>query len=426
MTSTDPSRSSAGTRMLRRACDEISRRHAETGDERSCIWVFLDHRRWSIPGSKRAFGDEANRIEIVDPFGGREPIRVNHAFVRGPAQVAFAPTVLLDSNLVGYLQEFVNTTGEKNPGRRRAILEFLDWAYVANFDFNPLFYFMEALAKDERGAFPPHAERAQTSILRLHTADVESFWHNGTVKTDPRLLAPYQDEYGKRTLEEVAAAQARTLLADGRGWLSAANPLLDLSYAVLLKMALVNQRRGLSVLDKDAELRQFVAERIGISMGREQMLGLLHFTGQTGKFLRLEKSMGMERIRRAVMGSVWDLFLLRLPEFLLSWVQHPATLVGFPCTTEKAVQKIGRSLKLEMISDLAGQNGPLTVLNSEPAELEGMIAPDVIDALIERDRQSRADAERAVLDASVRALRTEPAVLAREMEDEVRNELGLP
>jgi hypothetical protein len=412
---------------LEKAVSEIKRRALEAGDRESTLWTFLNGRPSPMLRGSRGFGPDQDRIEVIDVFGGREPIAVNYNFINGGTnQVAFQPMVLLDSNVVAYMQEFVNSTSQANPGRRRAVLELLDWLNTVNWDYNALFYFMESAAKDERGAFYPHAVRATRDMLILHTMNVEVFQQSGRVLVDPFLLRPYQEDYQEREIDGIAKKQVDRMLSDGHEWLKALEPMHAITYAVLMKMALLNRRKGLSLLDKDECLRSYIDERIGISLGRELCLASFYFAGQVGRFVKFEKSMGMEKIRRSLMASAWDLFLLRLPEYLLARIGIPATVVAYPCTTEKALQIVGRSTHIEMISAPAGSEAhAIPILSFHPRDLEPVIGTEALETLEARGRAATLAAEKRALRGEPASPKIDPAQLVAEVENEARKELSL-
>lgn len=410
---------------LEQAIAEIRTRYQRAGDTRSTIWLFLDQHLSQIQQGHKTFGFQKHEVLLLDPFGGREPVLVNYRSVDGPNTVAFRPTVLLDSQLVTDLRGFVNPRSKLPPHQRRPLLELVDWLAFSNWDYNPLFYTIETVAKHDANTARQYLERTSEAMLTLHTLDVDRFRLDAAVVVDPRLLAPYQDEYAKTTVREIASARTDKLLGDGGRWLNQLAPMLDLTYSVLLKIALLGASKGLSVLDKDAEMRRFLAERIGISMGRELALSAFHFAGHSAGFLKFERTLGMSGIRDRLRGSAWDLFLLRLPEHFLANPQSDGVVVAYPCTLDKGLQAIGRATRLVSVAGLAPQaHVPIPTLETDLSSLASRLGDKVVADLMSRDRGFRSVMDGRQHLAFSERVRCDPGELVLEMEDEVRRFWG--
>jgi len=79
-----------------------------TGDRESLIWSLSPVRFSRFLQGSIDVGHGKERYRIIDQFGGRQPIILNHNFlVNGVNEVFFMPTLLLDSNVMSYLHDYV-------------------------------------------------------------------------------------------------------------------------------------------------------------------------------------------------------------------------------------------------------------------------------------------------------------------------------
>ena len=105
------------------------------------------------------------------------------------------------------------------------------------FDYNPFFYYMESVGRSAPSSVVSYAAEI-SSLLRLHTMDVNCFLNSGEIRSDARLLALYKEEYRVSGMAELASAYAQSMIkpADARmEWVS------KLAYAALLKTALIHK-----------------------------------------------------------------------------------------------------------------------------------------------------------------------------------------
>ena len=127
-------------------------------------------------------------------------------------------------------------------------------------------------------------------------------------------------------------------------------------YATLLKINLLNRQR-VNIFEKLHLLFNFFQEEIGIFLAREAFIACLHFTGRTGKFLSFKKD--SVETQKNTLASAWDLFLLRLPEIIISNEKGNFTSVYYVCTAEKALQDLGRMCLVRRVSSLQEGTGTI-------------------------------------------------------------------
>ena len=89
--------------------------------------------------------------------------------------------------------------------------------------------------------------------------------------------------------------------------------VLQVIYACLLKIGILQHRKA-DEHQKLAELFEFFGNDIGAFMFREAVAACLHFRGQSGRLIPVQ--VGAKDVKKRLMASTWDLFLLRLPRHL--------------------------------------------------------------------------------------------------------------
>jgi hypothetical protein len=157
----------------------------------------------------------------------------------GDVQLGFRP--ILDSNLVSNLHQYVTKGPALDMHGRKAVKEFLGFVIARRLDYNPFFYFIDGAAKNDATLLSKYATQFSASMLKLHTMDEQRFLTTGDIVTDPVRVERYASEYGSPTIEDIAPLHAQRMIAP-------TDPILDgmmrLSYAGLLKMALLHKKAG--------------------------------------------------------------------------------------------------------------------------------------------------------------------------------------
>ncbi len=364
---------------------EISRRYfLNTRDRQSRVWIFRPDQPSPFLRSPAHFGDNEFGIHIVDLFAGFQPILLNYeAFVHDEIHIKFRPTAILDSNIVSYLHQYVTSKSALAPQRRDTVLEALRFIISNRLDYNPFFYYMEGASKDESNALLDHAHDISISILTLHTMDEERFLASGELVTDPVRLALYAQEFGAQTIEEIAPlyAGAMTGLRDPR-----MDGLSRLLYAGLLKIGLIHKKNRRGVAAKYEELRFFMQEELGIALGMERMLALGYFAGQFDSFIPLQRGANSDRLLKRLRAAAWDLLLLQLPARLLVTNIEDEVVLGYVCTSDRALTQIAQACKIEAVMGLTPDvDLPMPYISYDLSTLQAKVGPEVIASITTRD-----------------------------------------
>src|SRR5712691_7482707 len=114
-----------------------------TGDRESRVWIFRDDVPSRFLSRPFSCGSEDFCIQVIDPFAGRHPLLMSHESLSEEVVIPFWPTVILDSNVVSYLHQYVTGELSLDNGRRRTVEQFLRFVLASKLNYNPFFYYME-------------------------------------------------------------------------------------------------------------------------------------------------------------------------------------------------------------------------------------------------------------------------------------------
>ncbi len=328
-----------------------------TPDYQTQIWYLMDG--WTseiLVGNKDfRFNDAPWWITIIDSYGGRQPILLNREyFLYDSVPFIVSPTVLLDSQVVNALHTYVTSPNALNTPMREAIRSFLSFV-KGRFEFSAIFYFAEMAAKSNPKKRELYARERAAMIFALQTMDVQEFSQTGRVIPDPAAQAAHLAYNGIGSVEEFISRYAG-FACDALAQKVALN--VDLSYASLLKIALVQRQMRGDILTKYRAVREFMEHSLGIVPGEERTLALCYFARpqRYQRFIHpLQPGMRFAKFCNDLRASAWDLFLVRLPEQILgmstpgSGVVSRSCCLSYVCTAEHALRDIMSSRSIETL-----------------------------------------------------------------------------
>jgi hypothetical protein len=353
-----------------------------TGDRESKVWIFRDDVPSRFLPNTFSCGTDDFRIQIVDPFGGRHPLLMCHKALSEKTLIPFLPTVILDSNIVSYLHQFVTGRPALNEKRRRTVEEFLRFILASKLNYNPFFYYMEGVLENERLSKDSYLEFSE-SILRLHAMDRQHFLSFGEIRTDPRLFDEYKQEYGVADFSEMAAHFANDMVmpTDFRmQWVS------RLTYAALMKTALIHKTSKRGITGKYEELRDFMEDTFNIALGRERIFALEYFTGRFDGAIPVQRGANFERALKHVRATARDLLLLQLPEFMLVADTTEGVYLSFIASADKALTKVARACRIDGVMAWAPKiHVPLPVVSVDLTCLKPELDAETIARIREMD-----------------------------------------
>jgi hypothetical protein len=349
---------------IRAFCDYLK----QSGDSHSHYYEIADS-PYECPLIEGAptFGDRY-RIHVIDSFARKRPMLVNLDFINSTSEYRLeaAITLVLDSQLLSGLHEYREARSGMDVQKRVALRSLLQYASTRGYDYNPLFYLIESFHRMPPGTFVKEVAPVVASLLHFQSMDSAHFAKFDEIRLKPDALDYYFTLYGEHSLEEC-----------GRVWVERfqrEHQPLDLphvlraSYSCLLKMTLIHKRESGTLERKFEEFQTFVSTELGCNLAWESHLALYYFAGLVGKFLPVQSTMALEDAKSALWSTVWDLLLLRMPEFLLRPTQLPRINLGYVCSADKPLFELGQlftvmRLIMQSNSDLC--IGPVLGMNME-------------------------------------------------------------
>ncbi len=225
----------------------------------------------------------------------------------------------------------------------------------------------------------PYASTFSESILRLHTMDTSHFLATGEIKIDKDILELYRSRLGRSDFPELAAEYAKTMVRPVPfefEWRS------KISYATLLKIALIHRTSAHDVMRKYENLRTFMEKTFNIALGIERMLALHYFCGHFQNFIPIQKGANPDLVFKRTRAAAWDLLMIDLPAYLLVLDPSDGITLGFPCTSDRALCSIGHACSLEMVMAWAPrEDRPLPVMAYDLCSLEKDLGDEVMNRI---------------------------------------------
>ncbi len=357
-----------------------------TADKKSRVWLFSNDHKWPSVEASSSFGGAEFYINLTDLFEWRIPVLVNYESVtREEIKVPFRRMAILDSNLVSYLHQFVCKEPALTLRQSEAIIDFLKFLVSNNIDYNPFYYFIEAAAKNDHTFVMDFARRMSSSILTLHTMDAKVFLSTGKVVADPKQLEIYAEEYGTQEIGDIAKIHASHMIGptDFRWqW------ICNLTYAALLKTALIHKKLKVDIVGKYEKLLFFMEETFNIALGIERILSLGYFAGMHDGFIPVQRGSNSTRTLARCRAAAWDLLLLQLPPWLLLTEIEGAIPVAFVSSSDKVVTQLARTCRFDAVLGMAPKlDSPLPMMSVDLPALGLPLDRQTLDRIRDLDRE---------------------------------------
>jgi hypothetical protein len=213
--------------------------------------------------------------------------------------------------------------------------------------------------------------------------DTRHFLASGRIRTDPSLLDYYKQEYGVDDFAEMAARFASNMVmpTDFRTqWVS------KLTYAALMKTALIHKTSPKGIPAKYTELMDFMEETFNVALGRERIFALEYFTGRFDDALPVQRGANVERTLNRVRATAWDLLLLQLPEFMLVQDMAEGVYLSFVASADRALIKVGRACRVDGVMAWAPKvHVPIPFLSWDLSFLKRDLGADTVSRIQEMD-----------------------------------------
>ena len=338
----------------------LKKYYVSSGDKRSKIVDFSSGLPSPFLAGSEYIGIGKENFCIIDSFDGIKPFVFDYNFlVEGNPGIHFLNGIALDSQVVSYLHNLVmdrNGSWSATPRGHstQELLRRLASYSLRGWDFNAFFYIMEACSKNSFNDMLPYARSFGETMLRLQTMDDEEYIKTGKIIPDPEKMEEYAERHRISNFYSTSESIINSIIGEHR--LDEIKIHIQAIYAALLKIGLINLQKY-EFSKKSEILFDFFHNELGVFLLRESILACLHFAGKSGKLIPVQP--GAKKIRRNLLASAWDLFLLRLPESLIVNETNEYTSIYYVCTAEKALQKLGRMFVVKRVTSLREGRGKI-------------------------------------------------------------------
>jgi len=316
---------------LNQSYEEIRNRILNT-DPSYRVWEF---------GKPSNFGPDFQSgnftISIIDQFGDNIPRLTSYETIMGYMPLPLVPTVILDSNVMSLLNDFVLRPDRLSIEKTKAVIKLLDYFVHTKVDYNPMFYSMEAFSKNKDANLVDPFIEFSKSILSLHMMDELHYLKRREIRPDNQLFERYAEKFGADDIDEMARRDYEVT----KQMMTSYDEDLNVFYVILLKMALIHKTSSKNIISKMEMLYEFTSNNFGVLFGEEMGIAAYYFGGKLEKLIPLQKGAGFGSTISKLRNTAWDIYLLRFPAVLLSQINIPIPLAKI-CTGERELAYIGR------------------------------------------------------------------------------------
>jgi hypothetical protein len=336
----------------------------------------------------KIFGDAAHKIHIIDQFCGKRPALFNHEFCTNndELKLEFWCSIILDSNVVSLLHEYVTNRKSMENGQRIAGDLFLVHLSEVNCDYSPMFYVMESFFKSDESEFYENVPKALASILKLHSMCKSSFISSREISIKSGAAKYYFDLYQADDYEACGFSWARKIVKDIKN--IGIEHKIKLIYACLLKMVLIKFADNKGVYKKSEAFEHFMIDELGVRLARESSLAIYYFCNLAGKFINTQANMAVEDAKHDLKATAWDLYLLKLPEQLLTPNYLPEISTAYVATSEVKLFEIGKLFDIQHLACRTDDDGTgMPVLSFDMFDIEEKVGDKAVMKLLKRNEQ---------------------------------------
>ena len=341
-------------------------------------------------------------FSIIDQFDGRQPYLYEFSPTEEykSIEVEAIPTILLDSNMLGWLSGYIKNDPTFTVDKRACVRKFLKFVIDKNYDYNLTFYYIESAIQNGLDKAKEYGRKSAATLLKLQTMDERVFLETNQIVPDRNKLREQSKQYDVFSTEENIISDLAESIADAtlgsinETYLDNTRELFHHTYAALLKIVLIDKssKRQASVTEKLDRLREFLERELSAVLGLEFTTAAYYFSGLLSGFIEVELSSEFTKVKQKIYSAARDLWLLRMPQTLLADTKlanngRLQALLSYICTTDKAVCKLGKLNTLEGIALLENPLPTFARINIE--ELLQELDVDVLNLLSiykQRDR----------------------------------------
>ncbi|MEQ1532090.1 MAG: hypothetical protein HOO97_03235 [Sideroxydans sp.] len=311
---------------------------------------------WEIAGSpyessaltkSKTFTSGKHALCIIDQFNGRQPYLIDEK-LSPSLQFKLIPTIILDSQVASALHSYRTSPATTPRSQINSTIKLLWFLAKSNWDYNPFFYCLESASKSyDYKKYLNGVTPTIRSIIELQLMNDEKLRRENTFEIDQKKMRSFLSSKGFCSILDAAEKRAQYYWEQTQeaGYITQ----LQFSYAVLLKIALIKNQSKQPAFKKIEKLLLFMRRELGCVLAREFHLAYYYFAGSLPRLIIVEKNILFEDVKKNLLATTWDIFLLRLPELLLSSVTNDEVVIGYPCTAEKDLKKLGALFNIERV-----------------------------------------------------------------------------
>lgn len=393
--------------------------------ELSQVWLLSNSPSLYIP-STQDFESNKFGVSIIDQFDGRRPWLFNYRCSQllkdhKKYNVGTIGMIIFDSQMIGLLSAYMNNYDSMESDQKAVIKELLQFIIQkgnqigsgTGFDTNPSFYYIESLVKNGiNDRTIKRATETGITILRLHTMDEEAFLKHGRIVPSKERIEDYAERYGINPancdlIKDIVPLWVKDMIAIDESQLKMYRENLNYTYVALLKMVLIHKASKGNIIEKTEEFWNFLEQELGGILGRENFIAAYYFSKQLpSKFIGIEASMTFAKFRKNMMATAWDVFLLRMPEILLSIGTEQETFLCYICTADKTIRKLGRLFTIESLR-LQNDSNYLPMIDFKMDELRQNLGEEIVDNICDRQRQKQIARSEKIIANKVKPISTE-------------------
>ncbi|WP_444932508.1 hypothetical protein [Microbulbifer sp. JTAC008] len=336
----------------------------------------------------KVFGTGSHKIHIVDQFCGKRPALFNHDFCTSDNELKlkFWCSITLDSNVVSLLHQYVTNRESMKDGQRVATHSFLAHLSEVNCDYSPIFYVMESFFKSDESEFYENVPKALASILKLHSMCESTFVSKGLISVKDKETKHYFDLYEASDYEGCGLNWAKKIVKNIKD--TDIEYKIKLIYSCLLKMVLIKFEDNKGVYKKSEAFENFMINDLGVRLARESSLAIYYFCNLAGKFINTQTNMAAEDAKHDLKATAWDLYLLKLPEQLLTPNHLPELNTAYVATSEVKLYEIGKLFDIQHLACRTDDDGTgMPVLSFDMVDIGEKVGDKAVTKLLKRNEE---------------------------------------
>lgn len=364
-----------------------------SGDQVSRAWLFTDGAASPFLRGSTTFSapNSPLRIHLIDQYHGRRPTLSNYATLAEGSKVPveFRPLVILDSNTISYINQYVQDKLE--PAVKDTVYEFMSCLVRHEIDPSPVFYLAESQSKADPSRWREFALPFVQAQYTLQTLDRDLFLRRGMLASSMSRRAKQLEFHGVNDSKELIESYVDSLSRED-ALVEAEN--VRPSYAALLRIALMRLEPMPSLAESYIGLGEYMNNELGAILGAERIVALFHWADPE-RFARmippLQKGMSSAKFFRKVGSTAWDLRLCRFPEKLGEHIPKPkneGAEVAFEqyyvATAEDGLARLVEQRSIELLIQFADHDQSSGVVALRHGAFDDIMTPEEIEEFLRR------------------------------------------